>query len=299
MTKDGKNSDIEVAASLVDPRHASTIADRYLSSFLDPKKWTDVHAAIARFNLAQTQLQTITWFRKAMVDVALHRLRVEDLVGEWAEAPRFPPGPATTQLIDELLRRRRDFFRRLGKAEPSLWHPEIIGEIESQVETEIYTSEEEEAAICSAIDLVVKYAWGGETWIGEYDPEVKLVMSVIQRVRITITNGLAAIEKARAGAVAQGRIAMSCYGADWGLRAATTGLDMPPAPKRDRDKEIVGVVSGMERVKPPIARKLIAEWITEVGLAKHSERSINVLINRLRRGKKARLPLRKKHTTTE
>lgn len=66
-----------------------------------------------------------------------------------------------------------------------------------------------------------------------------------------------------------------------------------------REEEVVRVLLGLEGVRPKIDRRLMAAWMTEVGLANYDERSLNTLIHRLRRSGRLRVPQRKKHTRVE
>ena len=299
MADDTKKLELERAAALVDPEGIEMFASYAVEEMLKPTNWLAARDAIAQFERALTQLRIIAQQRKVMVAVAVGRLRPEDLVGVWADAQRFPPGTAMTLLINEVLTRRRDFFMRRRQAEPSLWPASLGRRKLGYAKAVRHTSETEEDGVCAVIDIVVEYSFGRPSYIGEFDPEIGTVTTVLRRIRADIANGLVTIEKARAAAEAEGRVAMSTYVATWALHAAKDGLNTAPALERDRNEEILRVVTALEDVKPPIGRALIADWVTEIGLARHSEQSLNVLINRLRRGKKARIPLRKKHTTSE
>lgn len=237
--------------------------------------------------------------RKAMVEVALGRLRESDLSGDFARAFEFPVGSATTELINILLERRRAFFQLRARPVPALWHIETIGDIGGDYTVERYTRDVEENAICDAIDFVNEYSDGGPLeGLRTVDTDVDTTVSAVRAASRAVSRALMTVEKVRARSTSAGRASPSALRALAALRAAQIGLslfDQIAGLASVRDSELRRALTILEEVEPKIPRRVIARWISEVGLGSFSERTLNTEINRLRK-KKVPLKRRKKHT---
>ena len=278
---------------------AENFSKMILANLLVPEKWQNVRDAFFRYSLAQRRSDAITLRRKALVEAHFGRGRLEDLVAADPTLASFPLDPATSRLIELLREARAGYFRLRGKPEPALWSDDALEDLSFESVVERYSNDAEESAICAAIELIIQYADGGPSPIGESDPEIKAVTRTMKRVSAAISKGRQAFEKLRSKAETAGRIPIAVFRAIAVLDAADAGLtnSLLAVFQDEHDKELKRAILALDKVKPAIPRRLIADWVAEVGLAHLNEQTLNTSLSRWRKQGTAEVPRRKTHTS--
>ena len=266
-------------------------ADFGIAAFLRPERWNEVASLILTFRERAAWRRVMSTFRERLAagHLGLSTLLVPsdiEIVGS-----RVPPAKVTSDLVEQLRLRRESYYHRR--------HLPIPTELEGQP-----AHDEEEEVICAAIKVTLEYANGGPEPMGRFDLEIDAVAESLLAVDLAIEASVKAVERIGATAAKSGRVLIPVYAALVALKAAEAALnniwpyEYYSTAGDEREVELERVVRTLEKVKPLIPRKLIAKWLTEVGLAKHNEHSLNTVIHRIRKSG-GKLPRRKKHTTTE